>query len=133
MSIDASRDLWSLLHEAVDEGAFGCALVSTQQGLPVAAAGASSHLVDSLAAICGIFDDVVRRATHDLDVDVVDEVTLRDADRARIVVRPLGETEDLRMFLVVEVPSGRTWRRVTNRLCRSLPPLLDARAPVRIA
>ncbi|MCA9569016.1 MAG: hypothetical protein KC656_14300 [Myxococcales bacterium] len=114
------RDLQGLLVEAHDEGGFVLSVLSTQQGLPVASVGHRPDLVDTLAALTALFDDVVVRAQRDVGLARVDEVALRDEDRGSVVVRPICEVDGTRLFLVVEVPARRPWRRVTNRLCRAI-------------
>jgi hypothetical protein len=73
-----------------------------------------------------MFDDVVARSRAHLGFDQVDEVSVRDPVLGRLVVRPLHHGGTERMFLVVRVPRGGRWRRVTNRLCRELGDTLNA-------
>ncbi|MCB9681760.1 MAG: roadblock/LC7 domain-containing protein [Alphaproteobacteria bacterium] len=112
--------LAALLADAQQEGDFAHCVVSTQQGLPVTSVGRRPELVDVVSALTALFDDVVTRAERDAGLSGIDEVTLRDGDRGRLVVRPLGELDGTRLFLVVDVPPDRTWRRVTNKLCRAI-------------
>lgn len=103
---------------AHDEGQFLQSIVSTQQGLPVESIGHQTDLIDGLAALTALCDDVCLRAERDVGIPFVDEVSLRSETRKRVVVRPLGEIDGTRMYLVVEVPPKGTWRRATNRFCR---------------
>lgn len=119
MTIGLEARLTTILGEGNHEGGFPVSLVCTDGGLLVAAAG-TGGVEDDLAALASIFDDVVARAARDLAMSAVDELALRDPRVGRYVVRPLGGGGATRMFLVVHVPRGASWRRTTNRLCLRL-------------
>lgn len=106
------------LRAANQEGGFLMSLVCTEQGLLVAAAGTGG--VDDLAALATLFDDVVTRARRDLSLRAVDELALRDRTFGHLVLRPLFDAGDGRMFLVLHVPPNLPWRRTTHRLCARL-------------
>lgn len=108
-----------LLSEANAAGGYHMSLVCTEQGLLVAASSASSATED-LAALAGLFDDVVERARRDLSLPDVDEVTLRAGANGRYVIRPLIVGAGHRMFLFVQAPAERPWRRTTANLVRAL-------------
>lgn len=99
------------------------ALVCTDEGLLVASAG-DHNAGEELAGITSLFDDIVMRSERDLGFRRVDEVTLLDPGRGRLVFRPLQLNENQRFFLVVRLPTKSTWRRNTNYLCRDLLQLL---------
>ncbi len=109
----------TLLAAGNDDGRFPMSLVCTDQGLLIAAAGDPSPC-DDLAALASLFDDVVARAGRDLGMRAVDELAVRDDAVGRLVIRPLLLSSEARMFLVVQVPPGMTWRRTTNRTCLAL-------------
>lgn len=111
-----------VLSELVHRNAYHVALVCTEEGLLVASSDDQPES-DELAGITSLFDDIVVRAERDLGVQRVDEVTLLDPGRGRLVIRPLGG-DDLRFFLVVRVPTTATWRRNTNVACRTLGAML---------
>lgn len=99
-------------------------LVCTDQGLLVASAGDELE-GEILAGLTSLFDDIVLRAERDLGVTRVDEVTLADEGRGRIVIRPIPVTaETTRFFLVARVPADATWRRNTTLMCKDLGGLL---------
>lgn len=112
------QSITELLERANAQGSFPLSLVSTHQGLLVASAG-EPLLQTHIAALTALFDDVVRRSVRDLSLADIDELTIRDGQLGRLVVRPL-DTESSRMFLVVRVPRTRPWRRVTNQLVRDI-------------
>lgn len=101
-------------------GGYPGSLVCTEQGLLIASAGETiDH--DSLGGLVALFDDIRARAESDLDLAPVDEFTLYVRQRWRLVVRPIvAEGATSRLFLVVLVPSSKTWRRHTNSLAKHL-------------
>ena len=102
---------------------FSLALVCTDDGLPIAASGADLD-IEHLSGLTSLFDDILIRAVRDLRLPSVDEVALRTPRLGRTVVRPLELTGEPRLFLVVRVPPGRSWRRATTRASRLLEPML---------
>ncbi|MDC0668224.1 hypothetical protein [Nannocystis radixulma] len=115
--------LTALLGGMNSRGGYPLSLVCTDQGLLVAAAGEPARR-DVAAGLTGLFDDIVTRAVRDLGLAGVDELTLCEPDSDRLVIRPLARDCVPRLFLVVLVPGGRTWRRHTNHITRKLLALL---------
>ncbi len=124
MSLGLQEQMNGLLRELVADAGYSLALVCTDEGLLVAS---STDDFDSeeLAGLTGLFDDIVLRAQRDLHMERVDEVTMLDPGRGRLVVRPLRIDGPQRFFLVVRIPARATWRRNTNRLGRTLVGLLQ--------
>ena len=125
MSRQGIQDRVQALLSAVNAaGEYPASLVCTDDGLVVASAGADAD-DQGTAAFASLFDDVLMRARRDLGFDGVDEVTLLATGRERTVIRPLALPGDTQLFLVVQVPKNRSWRRNTNQLCRDLVPVLS--------
>lgn len=106
-------------------GGYVRSLVCTEDGLLVAHAGGDPGEGHDIAAFTSLFDTVVERATRDIGMAGVDEVTLLDATDHRLVIRPLPLPRKPRMFLVVWMDRGATWRRNTTAAVGRLVPLLD--------
>lgn len=124
------KSLSRLLADTVHRAGFHRALVCTQDGLLIASSAPGGDGRDErLAALVAIFDDVVLRARRDLDAAAVDELTLLDANVGRMVVRPLAEAPEGRMFLVVEAPRPASWRRHTGALRTEVVDRLRAAFP----
>lgn len=119
MSEGLEGQITELLVAANERGGFPMSLLSTEQGLLVASTGSQPRLQTQVAALTALFDDVVCRSSRDLDLLQIDELTIRDGQLGRIVVRPV-QTPVSRMFLVVSVPRGCAWRRVTTQLVRNI-------------
>jgi hypothetical protein len=105
-------------------GGYRKALVCTDDGLLIAAAGSSNGEDEDLAAFASLFDTVLARARLDLGFEGIDEVTLLDPAGIRLVVRPIPETRSPRMFLVVRLERTASWRRNTTQACARLAELL---------
>ncbi len=106
-------------------GGYPRSLVCTEDGLLVAHAGDDDARGHDLAAFTSLFDTVVERASRDLAVEGVDEVTLLDGSGHRLVIRPLGMPGHPRLFLVVWMDRNATWRRNTTAAATRLVPVLD--------
>ena len=119
MSLDAK--LGALLRTARDEGGFDDILLTTAEGMVLAAASDTNEDQDAAAAFCSLFETAFLRAGDDLGFDDLDELTLHDKDRRRYVIRPV----DAETFVVVRLAPRQRWRRATNRLLRGLRPVLS--------
>lgn len=123
MSYGLQEQMNGLLREQVREAGYDVGLVCTDEGLLVAASDEEVG-AEELAGVVSLFDDIVHRARRDLAMGRIDEVTMLDPDRGRLVVRPLALEGSQRFFLVVRLPARATWRRTTNLLGRRLAGLL---------
>lgn len=122
------RRISAALDVACRAGGLTRGLVCTHEGLLVAsAAEGEAGVQEHLAALTSLFADIVARAERDLEMQAIDEVTLLDASRGRVVIRPLGTKADVRMFLVVDLPRAGSWRRTTNQLVLDIHRILDER------
>ena len=114
----------TMLGTANAGGGFPLSMVCTTEGLPIASSGEGSP--EDLAGFTSLFEDIVARASRDLGLKGIGELTLRNAD-GRHVIRPLRIEDRTVAFLVVRVPRQRSWRRLTNRL---VVELTEALAPL---
>jgi len=116
--------LTGLLADMNAIGGYPMSLVCTSQGLLIAASGEALRSEITAGLTC-LFDDIVARAARDLELLHVDELTLSDSSAGYTIVRPLmHDAAQLRLFLVVQVPRGGTWRRNTNLVVRKLLAIL---------
>ena len=104
-------------------GDYAMSLICTEQGLLVASAGEAerSEIAAGLTSLC---NDILVRAVRDLSFTRVDEITLVDANLGRFVIRPLPNSRGPRLYLVVQVPRQRSWRRNTSLITRKLDELI---------
>lgn len=117
------EQITSLLETTCTAGGYHELLVCTDDGLLIAATS-DAPSADELAGITSLFDTIVQRATRDLSMETIDEVTMLAPSRGRVVVRPLSIEGEQRFFLVAWVPRQATWRRYTNQLARQLSTML---------
>jgi hypothetical protein len=113
-------------------GGYPMSIVCTDRGLLIASAGDFLRS-EALAGLTCMFDDIVARAAVYLGLTDIEELSLSDASVGRLVVRPLTRDHHPRLFLVVQVPPRKSWRRSTGTAARSLlstlRPLLAATTP----
>jgi hypothetical protein len=113
------NDLQCLLEEVVVEGGYDAALLSDSDGLTLAAVEAGAFS-DVMAAIASILQDAARQARQRLEMAHVNELSLVDDDRFRLVCR-FFETDDGRpLNLALIVPPDQAYRRITNRAIRRI-------------
>lgn len=108
------------------QGGYHGSLICTDQGLLIASDG-NLGSDEALAGFTSLFDDIVIRARRDLGRDSIDEITLLDRARGRLVIRPIVSDGADRLMLVVSLPADASWRRNTTALTRRLRPLLEGR------
>ena len=123
MGSTVEREATRLLSDLNATGEYPLALVCTAEGLLVASAGERAR-TEMMAILTSLFDDIATRAVRDLGLRTVAELSLSSPGFGSFVVRPLDPEVDPRLFLVVQVPSGRTWRRNTGAAARELLLLL---------
>jgi predicted regulator of Ras-like GTPase activity (Roadblock/LC7/MglB family) len=112
-----------VLREMNRAGEFQASLLTSAEGLPIATAPANCDS-DVTAAMVAL----VQRASYDaqsqLGMADVDEVTIRDRDRIRLVCRYIAVGSE-RLILATMVPPGHSYRRVTNLTVRRIRRLLS--------
>lgn len=105
------------------KGGFQSAMLATIDGLPLAAAPASRE-PETAAATVALVKGVINRARSMLRLDQVDEVTLVDGNRTRLVCRYFShEGEDF--ILAVMAPPDASYRRVTAEAIRAIKATLS--------
>lgn len=114
--------LESVLNRINQEGDFKASIISTLDGFSVAGAAAEFDEV-RMAAISAIVQDVSKKAELYIGFKRMDEVSLVDDDKFRLVCREF-EVEGQQFILTVLVPPYKTYRRVTNIALRDLERIL---------
>lgn len=117
------HEVTELLRRLNALGHYTLSLVCTEDGLLIASAGERLRS-EMVAVLTSLFSDIAVRAVRDLGLRQVDEFTLSDPASGHLVVRPLDLEARPRLFLVVQVPRDRSWRRNTARVARKLLVLL---------
>lgn len=117
------RDATELLQGINALGGYPLSLVCTADGLLVASAGERVR-TEIVAGLTSLFHDIAVRAARDLALARIEELTLLDRDGGNFVVRPLDLGGGTQLFLVVQAPRDRPWRRNTALVARKLQSLL---------
>lgn len=107
------------------EGQFLASLIADVQGLPVAAVG-SEYNTEMIAALSALVQDVSHRAETQLGFKKMDEVSLVDDDKVRLVCRYFKVGDHIYVLSCV-VPAYRTYRRLTNTALREIEKIMKER------
>ena len=110
-----SQELSHLLYEMNKEGGFPIAVITDQQGFPIASAAQPGQDPDTQSAVVALVQKVAHQVSHQLGLSKTDEISLYDDKGQRLVCRPFSINEH-NMILAVTVPSkGQSYRRATNK------------------
>ena len=115
--------LESILHRINQEGEFRASIISTLDGFSIASA--SSQLDDVvISALSSIVQETSNRAEKYMGFKRMDEVSLVDDDKFRLVCRGFN-VEDSQFILTVLVPPNKTYRRLTNEAIKELEKIIQ--------
>jgi predicted regulator of Ras-like GTPase activity (Roadblock/LC7/MglB family) len=119
----APASLSEILSQMNESGKFKLSVLTSIEGLPIATVPIN-HNSDLAAAMVALIQRASNDAQGQLGMNTVDEVTICDHDRTRLVCRHLI-LEKERLILAAIVPPGRPYRYVTNRAMRQIRQLLS--------
>lgn len=112
-----------VLNKITREGDFRASILSTLDGFSIA--GVSSHFDDVvLSALSSIVQEASKRAETYIGFKRMDEVSLVDDDKFRLVCREFTAGEG-HFVLTVVVPPYKTYRRLTNVAIREIEKILN--------
>jgi predicted regulator of Ras-like GTPase activity (Roadblock/LC7/MglB family) len=112
-----------ILEEMNQEGGFTRSVLATSEGLPVASCPMQPDHELASAMIAMLQHAGVETQDH-LDLDAVDEVTIRTEDKMRLVCRRIQSGSDW-ICLCALVPAGSYYRRATNRAVRRIIAVIE--------
>ncbi len=115
--------LADILREMHEAGNFKISVLVSREGLPIATAPAD-YDSELAAAMVALLQKVSNDAQAQLHLAEVDEVTIRDHDRSRLVCRYIVVGKE-RLILAAIVPPDTAYRRVTNQAIRQIRRLLS--------
>jgi predicted regulator of Ras-like GTPase activity (Roadblock/LC7/MglB family) len=109
------------LNRILQLGNLSAALLVDTEGLAMAGTTKEQNK-EQLAAMASIVMDVVNRAQSMLQFERVDEVSLVDNDRTRLVCRPfvVSKREGRVLILAVLTPPNQSYRRLTAQAVRNI-------------
>jgi predicted regulator of Ras-like GTPase activity (Roadblock/LC7/MglB family) len=116
--LDREARLLRILRRMNEEGRFEASALVSAEGLPLAAVSLRFE-VETMAAMVALVKSTIERARESLGLDEVDEVSVVQADKMRLICRCFlaGEEE---VVLAVVAPPYQTYRRLTNRALREI-------------
>lgn len=115
--------LESILYRINQEGEFKASIISTLDGFSIASA--SSQFDDVLiSALSSIVQETSNRAEKYMGFKRMDEVSLVDDDKFRLVCRGFN-VEDSQFILTVLVPPNKTYRRLTNEAIKEIEKIIQ--------
>lgn len=112
-----------VLEQMTRNGEFTAAVLASDEGLPLASVP-SPYDSDAAAAMVALLQSVSREARVQLSMAEVDELTISDRDRIRLVCRYVEANGEV-LILAAMVPPNVYYRRVTNRAIRRIKHLLS--------
>jgi predicted regulator of Ras-like GTPase activity (Roadblock/LC7/MglB family) len=123
--------LENILLKINQEGEFVTSTISTLDGFAVAAVSSQESRFDEvvLAAISTIVQEASKKAQKFIGFKRMDEVSLVDDDKFRMVCREFSVGED-RFILTSVVPPYKTYRRLTNIAIREIEKILEEREEI---
>jgi predicted regulator of Ras-like GTPase activity (Roadblock/LC7/MglB family) len=115
---DEQSYLDQVLCEMNDEGQFKASVLVSREGLPISSVS-SPFDVEMLAAMVTVVGNTVEQARENIGLDELDEVSVVQADKMRLICRhfSIGEED---VILAAIAPPHQTYRRVTNRAIRRI-------------
>jgi predicted regulator of Ras-like GTPase activity (Roadblock/LC7/MglB family) len=115
VSAELSREarLAGILRRMNKEGHFKASVLVGADGLPLSSES-SPFDVETMAAMMALVRSTIERARESMGLDEVDEVSVVQADKMRLVCRYFLAGGD-ELVLAVVAPPYQTYRRLTNR------------------
>ncbi len=111
-----------ILKKAQREGGFVAAIITTYEGLCLAAVDINDNN-DSIAAMTSRIDETIRQSENDLGLSTVNEIVLRGANRMQVAARHILIGEHKFIFAAM-FPANRSFRLIMNKTMKKIVPLL---------
>ena len=115
--------LEEILYAMNEAGGFRVSVLTSTEGLPIATVPAD-YDSDVTAAMVALLQRVGNDTQSQLGMAAMDEMTIYDCDRTRLVCRRIIVGRE-RLILVAIVPRGHCYRSATNRAIRRIRRLLS--------
>lgn len=112
LSGNAQAALLRILEEMNAQGHFQASVLASGDGLTLATV-ASDFEAETVAAMVALLKNVANRAQTSIGLRQVDEVSIVDSNKVRLICRPFMAGEEELVLAVVALPD-RSYRRLTN-------------------
>ncbi len=114
-------ELIKILKELAIEGGFTLAVITDQNGLPIASSDVDQEVSETQAAVVAQIQNVVVRALKHLSMSAPDEVSFNDINGRKMVCRQFSCGDNSELYLAVLLPGRvRSYRKLTNKAIRSI-------------
>ena len=114
-------ELLNLLKELAIQGGFTLAVLTDQNGLPIASSDSDQEISETQAAVVAQIQSVILRAVRHLSMSSPDEVVLSDADGRKLVCREFAAGDRTVFYLAILIPNRKlAYRKLMNRAIRSM-------------
>lgn len=117
--MDLEVRLARILRLTNEEGRFKASVLVNAEGLPLSSAS-SPFDVETMAAMVTLVRSTIERARENIGLDEIDEVSVVQADRMRLICRYFWAGDDEELVLAVVAPPYQTYRRLTNHAIREI-------------
>jgi predicted regulator of Ras-like GTPase activity (Roadblock/LC7/MglB family) len=107
-----------VLRQMNDEGGFKASVLVSSEGLPITSVS-SPFDIEMMAAMVTLVGNTVEQARKSIGLDELDEVSLVQADRTRLICRRFSVSKE-QVILATIAPPDRTYRRLTNRAIKRI-------------
>jgi predicted regulator of Ras-like GTPase activity (Roadblock/LC7/MglB family) len=105
--------LGQILGEMNEEGHFKASVLTSADGLPLSSVS-SPFDSETIAATVALVKNTIQQAREQIGLDEVDEVSIVQGDKMRLVCRYFVAGDE-QLVLAVIAPPYQTYRRLTNR------------------
>ena len=120
LSKSGSTELTTILSDLTTQGNFPIAVLTDQQGFPIAYAAGTNQDPDTQAAVVALIQKTVTQATDQLGLNGTDEISLFDKAGQRLVCRPFSVNEDDMILAVLVSDKNQSYRRLTNNTLNAI-------------
>jgi predicted regulator of Ras-like GTPase activity (Roadblock/LC7/MglB family) len=122
MGGDPASSFDDILKKINRQGDFLFSVLSTEEGFPIAFQPGNQKF-NQTSAMTALLHQVCQQTRSVLELDDLDEITIRTQDHTRLIIRSIqigGE----RVLLSVLIPADRCYRQLTNQALRSVRELV---------
>jgi predicted regulator of Ras-like GTPase activity (Roadblock/LC7/MglB family) len=107
-----------VLRQMNEEGGFKASVLVSSDGFPITSVS-SPFDIEMMAAMVTLVGNTIEQARKSIGLDELDEVSMVQADKARLICRHFS-VGDEQVILATIAPPHRTYRRLTNRAIKSI-------------
>ncbi len=123
MGGDPSSSFDNILTELNRKGDFLFSVLTTEEGLPIAFQPGNQKY-NQTSAMTALLHQVSQQTRSLLELDGLDEITIRTRENTRLVIRPI-QVGGERVLLSVLIPAEAYYRQLTNQALRNVRDMIE--------